>query len=54
MNRAIILLLFLIAAATAEDDVKGLRADGLCDGNRFLFLSTYLLGRQQDMTLTMN
>ena len=30
----------------------GTREDGLCEGNHFLFLSTYVLGRQQDLTLT--
>jgi len=30
----------------------GVNEDGLCEGNRFLFLSTYVLGRQKDLTLT--
>ena len=44
-----IILLFLIAQSNSS---IGLNSDGLCQGNHFLFLSTYILGRQQDLTKT--
>ena len=49
------MLLFTLSTllkAEEESKLVGLREDGLCEGNRFLFLSTYILGRQQDLTLT--
>jgi hypothetical protein len=42
---ALLLLLALSAALKTRDD-------GLCDGNRFVFLSTYVLGLQTELKLT--
>ena len=49
-------LLFLSVSLSLKSETNfiGLRDDGLCEGNRFLFLSTYVLGRQQDLTLTID
>jgi cyanate lyase len=40
-------LLLLFLACTAS-----LKEDKLCEGNRFVFLSTYVLGLQTDLKLT--
>ena len=58
----LIMALIVLASSWKHEEVEGgssekeqfigLRDDGLCEGNHFLFLSTYMLGRQQDLTLT--
>lgn len=42
-------LLLLLAVAVGSQG--GLREDGLCDGNKFVYLSTYVLGLQTDLKL---
>jgi len=47
-------LVVVVVLSSASGLQYGLREDRLCDGNRFLFLSTYVLGRQEDLTNTTN
>lgn len=42
-------LLLLLAVALGSQ--VGLREDGLCEGNKFVYLSTYVLGLQTDLKL---
>lgn len=43
--------LLLIVLAVAVGSQGGRREDGLCDGNKFVYLSTYVLGLQTDLKL---
>lgn len=47
--KTIAILLLISSVLTIHSTLK---EDQLCPGNRFLFLSTYALGRQGDLTNT--
>jgi hypothetical protein len=49
---ALLLLMAILMATVGAVEWEGPNEEGLCPGNHFLFLSTYVLGRQQDLTLT--
>ncbi len=43
---------YKVDGSSMSQQFIGLREDRLCDGNRFLFYSTYQRGRQKELTLT--
>lgn len=46
------LIALLLTLLLPVEAVRGARPDGLCDGNRFVYLSTHVLGMQTALKQT--